>query len=811
MLWRCAGRVRPAMGSHGDGHPRSTGRVAQGPPSSVPDKASGVFVGNGVAAVHSLLGAHSAAAYLRSGTDAGWLVAITLVFVLLAALLLLNRALKSSNRQTTQAATYQSILSTAAIGLARAFDLDSAAEVAVQAAVQLAGGADSWSVFTVLNSSGSTVVAAAGPTPSRFSVSDSADPSDESEVDRERPYSDQSVIPVLVGDEVRGKLIVSRTAGDAEGFLPALRQVCLQMGLAVQNSEVVEERLQQNERRFRSLVQNSSDAVTPLGPDGVALYQSDSGRALLGREAEDKLGRTFVGLTHPDDAAHSRAQFTKVFTEGPGARVAYECRFLHADGSWRQLECIMTNLLSDPDVGAIVSNSRDITERRALEQQLSHQAFHDSLTGLANRALFLDRVAHALDRADRTPAPVAVMFVDIDDFKVVNDSLGHQSGDEVLIAVAGRLKAAIRSGDTVARLGGDEFALLLESGEMPEAAAVVAGRIAAELAEPVRIGTDVISVRASIGIALGQLPADEPDGLLRDADLAMYLAKRNGKGRFEMFHPGMYEEAVHRLETSAELRRGIEDRQFEVFYQPIIDVRTTNIIGAEALLRWHHPTRGLVSPAEFIPVAESTGLIVPLGKWVLAEACRQAESWRSSGITDECFHISVNLSACQLQDPAILDDVDAAIRDSGLSPALVVLEVTESAIMHDLPTALSRLYALKDLGLRLAVDDFGTGYSSLSYLRNFPMDIVKIDKSFVDRITLDPEGAAMVRGVVDLSNALGLTTIAEGVEYPDQLALLGDLGCDSVQGYLFAKPMPGEQFAGTFAQRRTEISELARS
>jgi diguanylate cyclase (GGDEF)-like protein len=305
------------------------------------------------------------------------------------------------------------------------------------------------------------------------------------------------------------------------------------------------------------------------------------------------------------------------------------------------------------------------------------------------------------------------MFVDIDDFKVVNDSLGHHLGDGVLIAVAERLKAAIRPGDTVARLGGDEFALLLESGEMPEAAEVVACRIATDLVEPVRIGAEDISVRASIGIALGQSPVDEPDGLLRDADLAMYLAKRNGKGRFELFHPGMHEEAVHRLETSAELRRGIEDRQLEVFYQPIIDVRTTDTIGAEALVRWHHPTRGLVSPAEFIPIAESTGLIVPLGKWVLTEACRQAESWRSSGITDERFHISVNLSARQLQDPAILDDVAAAIRNSGLPPAFVVLEVTESVIMDDLPTALSRLYALKDLGLRLAVDDFGAGYSSL--------------------------------------------------------------------------------------------------
>jgi EAL domain-containing protein (putative c-di-GMP-specific phosphodiesterase class I) len=273
----------------------------------------------------------------------------------------------------------------------------------------------------------------------------------------------------------------------------------------------------------------------------------------------------------------------------------------------------------------------------------------------------------------------------------------------------------------------------------------------------------------------------------------------------------MHEEAVRRLETSAELRKAIEDRQLEVFYQPIIDVRTNDVIGAEALVRWHHPTRGLVSPAEFIPISESTGLIVSLGKWVLTEACRQAESWRCSGIIDEHFYISVNLSARQLQDPSILDDVAATLRHSGLPPAFVVLEVTESVIMDDLPSALSCLHALKDLGLRLAVDDFGTGYSSLSYLRNFPMDIVKIDKSFIDRITLEPEGAAMVRGVIDLSNALGLITIAEGVETPDQLALLHELGCDSVQGFLFARPMPSEEFVAMFTKRRREASKLAQS
>ena len=755
------------------------------------------------------------------------LVAVVLV-LLLVRHLHLARAFRSSKRQLARAATYDSVTANAAIGFASASDLESLAQLAVEAAVGLASGAHSWSAFMVSSAGGPTIVAAAGPAASRVGDPASGDlaadwegkypvessvaiPYDAPGECCEGPPSQRHVIPVFVDDQIRGELVVGHTTTDAGALLTALRSVCSQMGAALQRAEVVEERLQRNERKFRSLVQNSSDAVTLVGSDGVVLYQSESARAVLGLEPKDVLGQTLVHLTHPDDAALSRAHFIRAVRSDAGTRVGYECRFRHADGSWRQLEVIMTNLLSDPDVGAIVTNSRDVTDRRTLERQLSHQAFHDSLTGLANRALFLDRVTHALDRADRESGPIAVMFVDIDDFKMVNDSLGHHLGDGLLIAVAERLKCSIRPGDTVARLGGDEFALLLESGKMPEAAEIVACRIAADLQAPIRVGTEDISARASIGIALGRPHADEPDGLLRDADLAMYLAKRNGKGRFEMFHPKMHEEAVLRLETAAELRRGLEDRQFEVFFQPIIDIRTASTIGAEALVRWRHPVRGLVTPAEFIPVAESTGLIVPLGRWVLTEACRQVECWRRSGITDEPFHVSVNLSARQLQDPSILDDVAISVRDSGLPFAAVMLEVTESVSMDDIPTALSRLHALKDLGLRLAVDDFGTGHSSLSYLRRFPVDVVKIDKSFVDRITLDPEGAAMVRGVIDLSRALGLTTIAEGVEDDDQLALLHELGCDNVQGYLFAKPMPGEEFADFLMKRRTVAAEFVQS
>jgi diguanylate cyclase (GGDEF)-like protein/PAS domain S-box-containing protein len=746
------------------------------------------------------------------------------MFVLvLARLTLLKRALDASNDQLAQAVTRRTVIAETAVAFVGAPDVDAVAKAAVGAVVALAGDAESWSSFVEMSPSGPTVVAVAGPSPCRV-----GDPADSEltaswsertasdgpawlavkDVDHKFPCSERFVAPVVVDDQVRGLLVVGYTAEGADEFLPTLGLVSAQMSLALRSLEATEERHRaQNERQFQSLVQNSSDIVTLIGPDGVVRYQSPAVQTVLGRAVDSVVGQALEVLIHPDDAASARAQLTKVIVGGLAASANFECRIRHSDGGWRDMDTIITNMLDNPDVGAIVLNSRDITDRHALESELSRQAFHDPLTGLANRALFVDRVAHAMDRAERTAAPVAVLYLDIDDFKVVNDSLGHPAGDQLLVAFAERLKASTRPGDTVSRFGGDEFALLLESGDMPEAAQLAAGRIAEALKAPMRIGTEDISVRASIGIAVDQPPYEGPDGLLRDADLAMYMAKRNGKGRFEMFRPAMHEEAVRRLELAVDLKRGIEGGQLEVFYQPIVNAQTARPIGAEALVRWHHPSRGLVEPIEFIQVAESTGLIVPLGKWVLKEACRQAQSWRQSGVTDDAFYISVNLSVRQLQDPSLLDDVARALSDSGLPAEALVLEVTESVIMEDFDVAIARLQALKDLGLRLAVDDFGTGYSSLSNLRNLPVDVVKIDKSFVDRVALDPAGAAMVRSVIDLSGALGLAAIAEGVERPDQLAALNDLGCDSIQGYLFAKPMPNGLFADALMKLRTDAEE----
>lgn len=430
-------------------------------------------------------------------------------------------------------------------------------------------------------------------------------------------------------------------------------------------------------------------------------------------------------------------------------------------------------------------------------ETLNFQAFHDSLTGLANRALFLKRVDCALRRAEGREERVAVLFLDIDDFKMVNDSLGHPTGDQLLIAFARSLDSLTRDGDTLARLGGDEFAVLLESGPMPQTAEDIAVRIAKMLGTPFQLGDTEVTVGVSIGISVAQRSQGTCEGLLRESDLAMYLAKQNGKGRFETIRPGMQEDALTRLALITDLRHALDSSEFAVFYQPIVSVRDGMPVGAEALVRWHHPRRGLVVPAEFVGVAESTGLIVAIGDWVLNEACRQAQAWRQARTTDDTFYVSVNLSPRQLAEPNIIDDVARALRRSGLPPSALVLEMTETSLMLDFGAGLARLQALKDLGVRLALDDFGTGFSSLNRLQRLPIDIVKIDKSFIDQIGYNGQDRALVQSVIDVTRALDLTSIAEGVEQPDQYDALEELGCDAIQGYLFAKPRPGVDTAFT--------------
>jgi diguanylate cyclase (GGDEF)-like protein/PAS domain S-box-containing protein len=438
---------------------------------------------------------------------------------------------------------------------------------------------------------------------------------------------------------------------------------------------------------------------------------------------------------------------------------------------------------------------RDVTERVQLLNQLSHQAFHDSLTGLANRALLRDRIEHALARARRSGATVAVLFCDVDHFKMVNDMLGHDCGDALLVEMASRLDANLRDGDTAARLGGDEFAIVLDEVRGDDAI-VLAERVLGAIREPFTVKGNDVFVRASIGVAdTGDEPLDA-DELLCRADIAMYAAKNRGRDRYEVFHATMQTELSSHHELYGDLRQALHRNEITLHYQPLVELATKQIESFEALARWQHPTRGFVPPDQFIPLAEETGLIVELGRFVLREACRQTEQWRQSWNRDD-IAISVNVSSYQLYDDSFVDDVQAALSESGLPASNLILELTETALLSDSSQVHARLNALKELGIRIAIDDFGTGYSSLAYLRSFPIDFVKIDRGFISELsdTESDQGESMVRSIIGIGHNLRMNVVAEGIEEPVQLAALLDAGCNSGQGYFFAKPLPASDVA----------------
>jgi diguanylate cyclase (GGDEF)-like protein len=471
---------------------------------------------------------------------------------------------------------------------------------------------------------------------------------------------------------------------------------------------------------------------------------------------------------------------------------AIECLLVHQDGGTRQFEILVTNLLGDEHVGGIVLNGRDVSDRKAFEAQLAHQAFHDGVTGLANRALFAERVRHAIARSRRERRGLAVIFLDVDDFKTINDSLGHAAGDEVLIEVARRLDGSIRGADTAARFGGDEFAVLLEDVEDSQEAADAAERILEALAVPLVAGHKELSLRCSLGISVGEHESGaDADEMIRDADAAMYIAKRDGKGGYRLFEPAMHEGVLARLELRTDLQRAIATEQLELHYQPVVRLEDGSVAGVEALLRWRHPERGLIPPDRFIPIAEETGLIVPIGRWVLREGCRHAR--RVLAALDPAVQptMSINLSLKQIQQSDIVADVRDALAESGLDPRCLTLEITETVLMADADLAVQRLQELKAVGVRLALDDFGTGYSSLSYLSRFPVDILKMDRSFL-REGATPDTSGLATAVVALGATLNLEVVAEGIEFPEQWHTLRDLGCEMGQGFYFARPMDAD-------------------
>ncbi len=550
--------------------------------------------------------------------------------------------------------------------------------------------------------------------------------------------------------------------------------------------------LRRSEERFRSLIQNSVDVNMVVRADGTIAYESSAAERVLGVRPDERVGRPAFQLVHPEDREYGERLLADVM-RAPGAQMTAELRIQHADGSWRAIEAVLKNLLDDPAVGGVVVNYRDVTARKGLEEELRRQAFHDSLTGLANRALFADRLEHALARTRRFGQPIAVLFIDLDDFKTVNDSLGHGEGDQLLIAVSQRLVKAVRSGDTIARMGGDEFAVLIEDPAEAGAPTVVAERLLAALEGPFEHGAKELFVHASVGVATSASSGQKADDLLRDADVSMYTAKSNGKNRVEVFVPSMHEAALARLALKGDLERALERGEFALVYQPIMNLETNHIAGVEALVRWNHPRRGLVGPTDFIPVAEETGLIVPLGRWVLEQACWQAKTWQNG--TFERLTMSVNVSARQIQEPAFVQEVADVLAATGLAPERLTLELTESVLMQDVDAIAMTLDALKGLGIRLAIDDFGTGFSSLSYLRRFPIDELKIDRSFVATMNTGPDESALVRSILKLGETLHLETVAEGIEQADQLAELRTLGAALGQGYYFAMPLTPEDLS----------------
>ena len=607
------------------------------------------------------------------------------------------------------------------------------------------------------------------------------------------------VAPLISRGDLVGALVVAQEAGFTATTTAALEALSFQVGLALESATLVEDlHRSESEARFSSLIQHSSDVILVLDVDTTIRYVSPSVVRVLGYPADALTDNWLTELIDEGDrplVLHVIAGLTA----GPdAASKLLEFRVRNHGGEWLHVETFVTNLTDTPAVSGIVMNLRDITERKQFEEQLTHQAFHDPVTGLANRALFRNRVEHALRRRREGNLSIAILFLDLDDFKTINDTFGHLVGDEVLRSIGSRIDDSLRAGDTAARLGGDEFAILLEDTEDDIATAGVASRLLEVVGEPFMLDGHEVFVQGSIGIALATDTgtADDVDAaitvedMLGNADIAMYKAKGNGKGGFAFFASEMRSTVVERLELRAELKSAIENEELTIVYQPIVNIATGETTGLEALLRWKSAHRGNISPATFIPIAEETGLIVPLGKWVLDRACRDAVALKQRHSFPADFVVSVNVSAWQLQRPEIVDDVHGALERSGLAPESLMLEITESMMMKNMELAVERLTALRDLGVKIALDDFGTGYSSLNHIRQLPINMLKIDKSFINDIHTDHDQVTLTTTIVELARALSLISIAEGIETPEQLAKLEELGCVYAQGYLFSRPIP---------------------
>ena len=571
----------------------------------------------------------------------------------------------------------------------------------------------------------------------------------------------------------------------------------------ISDRKAAEQDLANSEARFRALVQNSSDVVCVIDDEARFIYVSPAVTEMLGYTPDQLEGTEAIGLADPDHLDQLLIDYPELLPEELPDTVfeirRFEAQVKHRNGETRSLDISITDLRDEPAIGGIVLNARDVTVRKSLEQDLRHQALHDNLTGLPNRTMFTQQTALALQTSSRVGS-VGALFIDLDDFKTVNDSLGHATGDQLLREVATRLEAHLADAELAARLGGDEFAVLVVDAHDVEIVHQVAAEVIELVARPFYVNEREIRLTCSIGIAVAT-SRDDADAkvLLRSADVAMYVAKERGKNCSAVFEEHLHASVFERLEMKADLTRAVEDGQLACHYQPIVSLQTGRITGVEALVRWDHPERGPLSPDAFIPLAEDTGLIVPLGRWVLNEACQQLRAWQLQLPPTSSLTMSVNLSVRQLAHGNIVADVREAVDEAQIDPSTLTLEITETTLMHDTEVTRHRLAQLRELGVSLAVDDFGTGYSSLQYVQRFPIDIIKIDRTFVTGLGTSAGDSAVVQSMIELCQRLGVHAVAEGIETPEQVITLQSLGADLGQGYWFSRPVPASDIDALLA------------
>lgn len=571
----------------------------------------------------------------------------------------------------------------------------------------------------------------------------------------------------------------------------------------------IRRQLAEREQIFQLITENAADMIAVIDSNGQRIYNSPAYQKILGYSLEELAAGSSMDQIHPDDRERVREASVKASSTGRGEQLEYRIR--HKDGSWRFLESTASAIRSPKgETTGLVIVNRDITQRKRAEERFAHQSFHDSLTDLPNRSLFLDRMQRSVAVARRhSDFKFAVLFIDIDEFRVFNDSLGYAAGDSLLMQIAKRLRAGLRGGDTVARigkgeesepfsgestlarLGGDEFAVLIEELHDPSDAIRVAERLQQRLAVPFDCNGQEIVLSASIGIAFGNNGGMEAPDLLRDTEIAMYRAKSSGKARCEVFDHAMHAGALKRLQLETDLRKAVELNEFRVYYQPIVSLHSGKIVGFETLSRWQRP-EGLLMPGEFISVADETGIILPINRQLLGDACRQLRSWQALFPSDPPLTVNVNIAPKQFAQPDLACEIGKTLQETGVDPSCVNLEITEAIAMADADRSTTVMTQLKGLGVQLDVDDFGTGYSSLSRLQRFPVDTLKIDRSFVSRMITDVETGAIVRIIVMLAHGLRLKVVAEGIETQEQADVLRDIGCELGQGYLYSKPVPAE-------------------